>query len=362
MHFTLEWTEGLGGILEGRKIGPGEMPPGVMIESIDLRMKVMVGSEWVADYYLPLDTIGLGSVPSMTFVDITDVPWDSVFVDIDEEEARLIYEAGFQLSAPLIIRVVFRYEPPDEVQVGAVEESIPPIDPPGWTVIIPNIELWIDCCERSGKRTASTGDGSGKDKRSRHSGEKEANEKEKKRGDEPSRGGRGSTSDKNGAIDIGEWLSAVDGEDNDDDEEDRLLPAAIAGVVVIGGLAIAGGTLGYFGSASKAPIGLMSGYIEPRGGLLFQAAINKQVFGEAEGPENLILSLTGFYNVFNFPIQPAIGLGARRTEEKTDGLIWKPSVSVGVVGNFGRFVLLAGYDVATPDFRFGIGINFRHKN
>ena len=150
-------------------------------------------------------------------------------------------------------------------------------------------------------------------------------------------------------------------DDDDDDEEDRLFPAALAGVAMVGGLAMLGGTIGYFSSTSKAPIGLMSGYVEPNWGVLLHVAINKQVFGNKRGPENLIAGVTGFYNVFNSQVQPAIGIGARITEEGTDEAILKPSLSIGFVGNFGQFVLLAGYDVSTPDFRFGIGVNLRHS-
>jgi len=167
------------------------------------------------------------------------------------------------------------------------------------------------------------------------------------------------TEDEEGGFDIGSLFGSDS--DDDDDDEDSLYPAAIAGVIAIGALAIVGGTIGYYGSPEMAPIGLMSGYVEADMGILFQIAINKQVFGKAEGSENLMVGLTGFYNAFNSPFQPAIGAGALFTEEGSDGVTWQPSVMVGIVGNFGRIVLLTGYDVITPDFRFGIGVNLRHK-
>jgi hypothetical protein len=85
MHFAISWSAGLVGIVDGQKVGSGNIPPGFVIESIDLLMDVLVGDDSVAEFFLPLDTIGLGPSPSMTFVDIKDVSWSSVFMDTNEE-------------------------------------------------------------------------------------------------------------------------------------------------------------------------------------------------------------------------------------------------------------------------------------
>ena len=129
----------------------------------------------------------------------------------------------------------------------------------------------------------------------------------------------------------------------------------------VGAVAIIGGTVGYYGGPAT-PIGLSSGYVNRRGGILANVAFNEQVFGKKEGSETLIVGTTVFYNVFKSPIQPAIGLGALMTEEGTDGVRWKTNVSLGVAANLGRFVLLGLYDVTEGDFRFGAAINLRHKN
>jgi predicted ribosomally synthesized peptide with SipW-like signal peptide len=180
------------------------------------------------------------------------------------------------------------------------------------------------------------------------------------RGGRQGQGDERAESGDEGGVDLGDLFSSKK-KDDDDDDEDRLLPAAVAGALAVGGLAVLGGTFGYFSSVSKAPIGLMAGYVQPRSGILLQVAVNEQVFGKAEGPENLVASISSFYDLFHAPIQPAVGLGVRATEEGTETAVVKPSISFGFVGNFGKIVLLAGYDVTTPDFRFGIGVNFRAR-
>lgn len=396
MHFAIEWTEGQDGIVAGRKVGINDMPPGIVIESIDLLMHVTVGNEPVADFFLPLDTIGLGPAPSRIFIDITDVAWNSVFVDVDEEEARRIFESDFRLSTPRIVRAVFATEPPDEYQIAATQGAIPSIDPFGRTVFIPDIDIWIGWRDGRGRWAPPPGtvrktgrDGPREMGRARLAGRtrvdrgydrskpggtersptetpnetalednSRADASDSRQDGDTSQKGRDATAGRDGDIDLGDLFKSKN--NDDDNEKDRLLPGALAGMVAIGGLAVLGGTIGYFGSASKAPIGLMSGYVESDGGLLLQVAINRQVFGKEKGSENLIASLTGFYNVFDSRIQPAIGIGTRITEEGTDEVVFEPSVSIGVVGNFGQFVLLVGYDVTTPDFRFGIAVNLRH--
>jgi len=375
MHFEMEWVEGEYGIVSGRKVGIGDMPPGIVIESIDLVMKVIVDDGPVADFFLPLDTIGLGPAPSMIFIDIEDVNWSSIFVDVGEEGAREIFKSGFRLSSPRIVRAIFTTESTDDALVASREEEFPSYDPLDRTVFIPDIDIWIDwsvgrdrwipppgAVRKTGRaipREMGRTRLAGRRTTDRGNDRPETDDSDSRQNGDESESGRDRTAERGGGIDVGKLFSPKNNDD-DDDDEDRLYPAALAGLAMVGGLAVLGGTIGFFSSTGEAPIGLMSGYVEPNWGALLHVSINEQVFGNKRGPENLIAGVTGFYNVFNSQIQPAIGIGGRITEEGTDELIWKPSLSIGLVGNFGQFVLLAGYDMTTPDFRLGLGINLRH--
>ncbi|MBT8401763.1 MAG: hypothetical protein KJO98_14890 [Rhodothermia bacterium] len=389
MRFAIEWTAADVGILRGRKVSNSRMPERVVIESIDLLMPVVVRGGVVAELFLPLDTLGLGEVPSITFVDISNTRWDSVFVETGAEDARAIFRSGFRLGTPRILRVVFGVEQNDE-SMRASQRRYPPTAPPERTVCIPDIDIWISW--RDGRRRWAPPPGAiskatsdrrneigrtglvdrtrvdrGYDRPARDAiaeGTRGTDEDGESAGDSDSdspdkaSSGRDRRTGRSGGDGIGDLIKPKN-DDDDDDDDDRLYPAALAGAAAVGGIAIFGGTVGYFGSGSKAPIGLMSGYVEPNGGFLLQVAINEQVFGRARGPENLIAGVTGFYDAFRSPLQPAIGIGARFTEEGTDEVRSEPSVSFGLVGNFGPWLVLAAYDVTTPDFRFGVAINFR---
>lgn len=387
MHLAIEWTGAEEGIYEGRRVRRGDMPAGIVIHTIDILMQVLIEDESVAEFFLPLDTIALGRSPSVVFVDITDVSWDRIFVDTDAEMAKRIFDDGFRLSEPKIVRAIFALKAPGYDQFADAGEEhggdIRQDDRVEEAVFIPDVDIWIDWSTGrsywnpppgSVRKTGPTGredigrsglsggrggvtrgggrDGSGSDDDRGDSadGDDERSASANDRDDRSSGDG----------IDIGGILDAAGSGDDDDDEKDRLYPAALAGVAAIGGLAVLGGTVGYYGG-SETPFGLMAGYVEPDGGLLLQAAINAEVFGKKKGPEYMVVSVTSFYNVFKSPIQPALGLGAMITEDGSDELRWTPNVSVGLAGNFGQIIVLGAYDVTEGEFRVGMAINFRFR-
>jgi len=103
---------------------------------------------------------------------------------------------------------------------------------------------------------------------------------------------------------------------------------------------------------------LTSGLVRPKGGVLAQVAINGAVLGTDNGPEKLVGKLMGFYGITKLPLQPALGLGLV-AEENGEDLDLTPSLSLGVVGNFGPIILFGGYDLATDGVDFGFAFNFR---
>lgn len=388
-YFEIEWTPGEGGIVLGNRVSTRQLPTGIAIESIDIAMQVLVSGEPMARFVLPVtfshSNKPLGPSPDLAIIDALDLGWESIFSGVQAAAAKQIFENGFELADPRIARVTFvtrtrsdwvaenstgsadadAAEPDtvdtetfeaDTLETGAVgtrasnENTTYDLSEPN--EFMADLDLWIairndawswrpsDNDIRIVEQTPRRGMGrssSNDERRSPHDRD-DAESLSSTDHDRPSRGGKADR----------------------DDDEDRLLPTAILGVAAVGGVAILGGTIGYFGSASTAPIGVMSGYVQKEGGFLLQVAVNRQVFGRASGPENMIVSITSFYDTFDFPIAPAVGLGARITEEGTNGVTWKPNVSFGLAGRIGPIVLLAGYDVTTPDFRFGTAINFRH--
>ena len=82
--------------------------------------------------------------------------------------------------------------------------------------------------------------------------------------------------------------------------------------------------------------------------------------GADDGPEKLLGKVMGFYGIAKLPIQPALGLGLM-AEENGEDLDITPSLSLGVVGNFGPFILFGGYDLATDGMDFGFAFNFRGR-
>ena len=123
-------------------------------------------------------------------------------------------------------------------------------------------------------------------------------------------------------------------------------------------LAFVGGTIGYYGNGQETPIGLTSGYVVRNGGLLLQVAINGAVIASGDEPGKLTAKMMGFYDVFNTPIQPALGIGVL-AEERGDEIDLSPRFSVGAVANLGPVVLYGGYDLVVEGVEISMAINFR---
>ncbi len=379
MELALEWQIGERGVLNGRQVKRAQLPDRVIVESIDLLAKVVVDEQVVGEFFLPLDTLRLGPSPSVARVEIRDVDWASVFSDVSEEKARELFRTGFQLEDLRILRVVFDTEAPSRVERQSRRRG------EDWTTVcVPDVDIWVSWGTRRRWRppithiTRSTRDRRDEIGRSDlvererpergydrpsdtdvRPGETTTDEPATDEADDSSEDRRAARrkGDSNGRGGIPIPRSGKD--DDDDDDDDRLLPAALAGAAIVGGLAVLGGTFGYFGSYGKAPLGLFAGRVRPNGGVLLHVAVNRQVFGKTSGPENLVAGVTGFMDVFHAPVQPSVGLGLRITEEGTETTRTLPSLAVGLVGNLDQLILHLAYDVESHDVRFGIGVNLK---
>jgi hypothetical protein len=163
----------------------------------------------------------------------------------------------------------------------------------------------------------------------------------------------------------GGWERFLSGKGDDDDEEDEeedetsLAPAAIGAAVAVGALVFVGGTVGLYGNSGDLPIGLQAGYVRPNGGVVLQAAVNDEVLTDGD-EERLVAKVTGFRNLFDAPVQPAVGLGVLATAQGDEYSV-EPTFSLGLVANLGRVLLMTGYDVQARGVDFGLAFNLRYR-
>ena len=150
------------------------------------------------------------------------------------------------------------------------------------------------------------------------------------------------------------------GDSDEDDDEDKLKGPALTALAALGLIAYTGGTVGYYGNAEHAPLGLAAGFVRSGGGVLLQAGVNEALLTDGPDPKYFMGRILGFYGPNGFPVQPAVALGALAVEEGPD-LEVRPSLSLGAAGNFGPVLILGAYDVLNGGPEFGLAFNFRSR-
>ncbi|HMB93392.1 MAG TPA: hypothetical protein VKP65_21245 [Rhodothermales bacterium] len=372
LDFALAWMPGPYGVYNDRPVRYDDLPGEVVIAALDLRADVEVEGEIVADLVLSLDSLVLGPAPEQFYVTDRGIPWDQVFGDTQADDARAYFASGFALRNLKILRIAFVSYPEEEVA------RYEPRYPREIGVYPPRISIWVDWLGPSrsaGKRGTTTRpdtprEGIGRTEvpssdtgRRTRSGTRRTSTD---RDTEDRSTTRTSSSDRAEADDNEDKArrttrsgKAKKKKDDEEDDDQDLLPGALVGVAAIGVVAFAGGTIGYYGN-TKAPIGLTSGMVRGKGGAVLQGAVNEAVLGKGDEPEQAIARIMSFYNVFNAPIRPAVGLGVL-LEENGDEIDFSPSVSLGAVGVFGPILLYGGYDIFVGGADFGLAVNFRYK-
>lgn len=366
MSFVLSWRPGAEGLYEGVIRSYEALPPDVRMVAVELQADVVVASRSVADIVVAVDSMALAPHPSVYAFEVTDLAYDTVFLDTPADSAHAYFDAGFTLQDVRVRRIAFvsgaahqeqRAQPPPRARRRPPTYSEPSVFVPDVHVVIgwrigPR-PYFVD--RRDARRvrqprgedigrTSGEGDEGrgGEGRRGEHTERGDESDEESETGRSSGRGNQGSRGR----------------DDDDDDDDDSLLPAGAVALAGVGIAAIAGGTIGYHGTGN-APLGLMAGWVMPKGGTLLQASINSAVLTD-DHPQHLVVKGVGFYDVFDAPVQPAVGIGAIATAIGDDTTV-DPSLSLGLVGNFGRVVLHGGYDVIEQEAEFGIGINFRYK-
>ena len=363
--YTLSWEPGSSVYLDGEKRAFDDLAGQVLIESIELQAEVVVNGSPVTLLSLAHDSLMSGVAPGYVSVQLGGLSWDTFFADTDEATARSYFEQGFELANARISEISFVYfenEP-------AIAEDDPTVRrkprPSRRTIYRPGISIWVDfpfygrrppprVADRGTRTTSPRGDGASREDGSSGSTRRNTDLRDTGRSAENDDG----EDDSEGGI-----LSGKKKKKDDDDEEDEgdLFPAAIAAVAAVAAVAVIGGTVGYYGNTENAPVGLMTGYVHPSGGILLQAAVNQAVLERSKtDPEYLVGRIAGFYDFFNSPVQPMLGAGVLVSQQSNE-VEYEPSISLGLAGNFGTFVLLGGYDVLAGGVDFGIAYNFRAR-
>lgn len=363
--YKLQWEPGDFVYLDGKKTPFAELSGDVLIESIVMQAEVVVDDAPVTLFTLAHDSLMSQPAPGYVTVEMGDLAWETVFADTDAATAQAYFEKGFNIRNPKIASISFVHFEADPAVAENEPAARKPRRPSRRTIFRPGISIWIDfpfygrrppprIADVDTRTTEPRGDRVGRgdqrtegarssdDRRSRGEAEEEPE-------DESAATGIFSGNKKN--------------KDDDDDEEDEgdLLPAALAGVAAVAAVAVIGGTVGYYGNAEHAPIGLMTGYVHPKGGLLLQVAVNEAVLQKSKTETEYFMGrIVGFYDFFKSPVQPALGAGVLVRQQNND-VEYVPSLSPGVAGNFGRVVLLSGYDVLNGGLDFGIAYNFRAR-
>ena len=346
--FVLSWWPGEEVLYEGDVMPIENGPSGVQMVNIELSAEVRANGERVGDMIVAVDSMALRPLPSVYSFEVT-VPHRRVFLNTPASEARRALLQGATLHDLVIERMGFasaqqappssrRERGPDARRQEPDREPRPRIYEPRSSILIG----W-----RIGPRPYYVGDGG--TRQAAESGSPRSSPE----GRTTSKGDRERTSDSEGGSALGRIL---EGDDDDDEDDTSLRTPALVAAAAVGLVAFAGGTVGVYGQG-ETPIGLASGYTSPKGGFQVQASVNAAVI---EGNDNQELSLKAlsFYDVFGSRVQPALGLGVRIDPDAGSDV--EPSLSGGLVGNLGRFVLYGGVDVLQGTPEVGLAYNFRY--
>jgi hypothetical protein len=333
----------------------------VFIESVTLSADVEAVDSGVdfnregntARLRLELTELELASHPGLYAFEQKDATWEDVFQDTPDSLAKRLFVTGFRLANLEIESIAF----------GGSNLLTPPLADGTITVggartrrqadVDAGVGVVLDIPVRTGPRPGERRDKAGRT--------------EEPRGDQV---GRGKSDDREEASRTGKETTDEAAKsrrknrgkkDKDDDDDVVLLPAAVVGVAAVAAVAVAGGTIGYYGNTKHAPIGLTAGMVLPEGGVLQQVAVNEAVLDRsAVEPERFVGRIISFYDLFKAPLKPALGLGAMASEFGGD-FEYEISVSPGVVGVFGPVLIMGGFDVISGGIDMGFAINFKYR-
>lgn len=384
-ELQFSWRPGRRVLYEGRVLPRRDAPSGLRMVSIEVLADVIVDGQRRAEMVVAVDSMRLGPQPRVYRFEAL-AGYNRVFLDTPPDAARRFLERGVTLANLRIERMGFVAEeedgvtgamrPPDTRERRPVPRRAPSVYEPrtrvgvliGWRIGPDPYFVGPGGRDRGARtrtdRPRSQGSGrtptAGNDTPPRGSsrGDRDTDRADRERAENGDASEGRSTSDAERGTGSRTSDGDASGGDEDDDggDDDDLLGPALIAAGAVGAAAIIGGTAGVFGTGDT-PIGLAAGYTQARGGIQLQAAINSAVLDD-NGTQRLTIKAMGFYDAFDAPVQPALGIGAQ-AQAIGETTTLDPSVSVGAVGRIGPVLLYGGFDVAQGAPEVGLAINFR---
>lgn len=357
--FVLSWRPAERVLYEGEVLPWRNRPRDPRMTNVEFRADVRVNGEAVAEMIVGVDSMGLRPLPDRFAFNVT-VRHDRVFLDTPPDEARRILSEGITLDPMIVERMGFAAAGTERgggASSDARRQDEPPREP---SIYTPRTQIHVGW--RVAPRPYYVGtdghDGGARAQRPRGEmiGRAAAGETRSDGGDRAEEGREDSedagddTAGRRGSDD-----SSADDDEEEEDEADLLVPA-LGAVVAVAAVGYFGGSVGLYGRGDT-PIGLAAGRTTPKGGVQLQAAVNSAVLEDEPG-QKLTAKALGFYDVFGARVQPALGLGVQINPQRDRDV--QPSVSTGLVGNFGRIALYGGVDVVQGTPEVGLTYNFRH--
>lgn len=346
------------------------------IEAITLGADVHADAVIAGRLLVPLSDLALASYPDLLRFELLDLEWVDVFEGISAEKAQELFADGFELADLRIEEIRFEGDPPVQKEVADSRSRRERHGSRQRTIYEPSVDIFIDIplwhrpmsksvTENRGRTEAPRGDtvGRGTEDRRETRGERTENVDQDTGSRSDARGNEAQTDDNDEAEAGGATRKRRKKSDDEDDEDDdaELLPAALVGVAAVAAIAVAGGTVGYYGNTKHAPIGLTAGMVLEDGGVMLQVGVNQAVLDKSDvTSERFIGRVISFYDLFSAPVKPALGLGAMVTEIGGD-YEYELSVSPGLVGVLGPVILIGGYDVISGGVDMGVAFNFKHR-
>ncbi|MEX2399266.1 MAG: hypothetical protein WD423_00750, partial [Rhodothermales bacterium] len=107
LSITLEWIPDGAAVYGGARRDLSDLNADVRMVAIELSADVISDGRVVGEFNLVVDSMMAGPIPDAVEVLLPDLTWDNVFVDMPGEEARFVFEQGFELRDAEIEGVAF---------------------------------------------------------------------------------------------------------------------------------------------------------------------------------------------------------------------------------------------------------------
>ncbi len=334
--FTLAWHPATWGLYRGRRVLWDQMPDSVQLQAMHVRIRFAVAGRPVTTWPLRFDSLALGPWPEVFESATYAFSIDEVFGPVLRDSLVAWLQAGLRPDSLSLEWIAFSVEEGGRITAWSIVRPRP--GPPFIDVIIDPEVIVVEGVAKRGGTTVA--------RKPRHTGRSAGHTRATEARQTGRSGGRG-------------WLQGdeKDKDDEKDEKHETLLPATLAGVVVVAIVAVAGGGFGYSGNLKRTPIGITGGVLRSEWGLLLQVSMNEAVLERSRTePEELAVRLLGFRGWLTRRLQPALALGVRWREHQGRRTV-NPVMVPAVVLRADPIVLVGGVDLVGGGPELGVLLN-----